>query len=242
MLRAENTLRRTWQDLTTAVGIDAPYQPLAGPLELNVPPIEWDWALGRLMEEAPQLQQARVTLEGDQIQLERELVEPVPNIFVQGGSGYDFETKQNVGSVKVFMEVPLWDKNQGTIRQARSDLARQQAEIRRVELLLRRELGRVYDLYLSALQHVQNFEQVILPEARQAYELRLDSYEDDRIPWTDVLAAQSGYFALRAQYVQHLIQLRDSEVLITGYLLQGGLMVPERPTPPQHIDVSPQPR
>jgi outer membrane protein TolC len=242
VLRSENTLRRSWQELTALAGVDLPYQPLAGPLESTIPAIQWNWALGRLMEEAPQLQQARVKLVGDQIQVERELVEPVPNIFVQGGAGYNFEAEQTVGAAQIFMEVPMWDKNQGTIRQARADLARQQAEIRRMELWLRRELGRVYDLYLTALQHVQSFEQVILPEARQAYEVRLDSYEDDRIPWTDVLTAQSGYFALRSQYVQNLVQLRESEVLITGYLLHGGLMVPERPTPPEHIDVSPQPR
>ena len=242
LLRAENSLRRSWQDVTALAGVDLPYQPVDGPLETDTPPIQWDWALGRLMEESPQLLQARVKLEGDRIQLQRELVEPVPNIFVQGGSGYNYVENEAVGVAKIFMEVPLWDKNQGTIRQARADLARQQAEIRRLELLLRRELGRVYDLYLTALQHVQNFEQVMLPESRMAYEVRLDSYEDDRIQWTDVLAAQTAYFTLRAQYVQHLIQLRESEVLITGYLLHNGLMVPERPTPPEHIDVSPQPR
>lgn len=242
VLRAENSLRRSWQDLTALAGVDLPYQPLAGPMESNISPIEWDWALNRLIEESPQLQQARVKLEGDQIQVERELVEPVPNIFVQAGAGRNFEARETVGTLQVFMEVPLWDKNQGTIRQARADLRRQQAEIRRMELVLRRELGRVYDLYLTALQHVQNYEQIILPEARQAYEVRLDSYEDDREQWTDVLAAQSGYFTLRTQYIENLIQLRESEVLIVGYLLHGGLAVPERPTPPQHIDVSTQPR
>lgn len=242
VLRAENALRRSWQDLTALAGVDLPYQPLAGPLETTVAPIEWDWALNRLLAEAPQLQQARVKLQGDQIQLERELVEPVPNIFVRAGAGRNYEAKETVGALEVFMEVPLWDKNQGTIRQARADLARQYEEIRRIELLLRRELGRVYETYLTALQHVENFEQVILPESRQAYEVRLDSYEEDRIPWTDVLAAESGYFTLRSQYITNLMQLRESEILIIGYLLHGGLMVPERPTPPEHIDVSPQPR
>jgi outer membrane protein TolC len=140
------------------------------------------------------------------------------------------------------MEVPLWDKNQGTIRQARADLARQHAEIRRLELLLRQELGSVYEHYLTALQHVENYEAVILPEARRAYEVRLDSYEDDRIQWRDVLLAQSNYFGLRGQYIEHLITLRENEVLILGFLLHGGLAAPERPTPMEHIDVSPRPR
>jgi outer membrane protein, heavy metal efflux system len=242
VLRAENALRRSWQELTALVGVDMPFQPLAGPLETTVQPIEWDAALSRILAEAPQLQQARIKLEGDRIQVERELVEPVPNIFVRVGAGHNFEAEQGVGLAEVFFDVPLWDKNQGTIRQARSDLARQQAEIRRVELLLRRELGLVYDRYLTALQQVQSFEQVILPESRKAYELRLDSYEDDREQWTDVLFAENAYFTLRGQYIQQLMLLRESEVLIVGYLLHGGLMVPERPTPPEHIDVAPKPR
>ncbi|MGE0758403.1 MAG: TolC family protein [Pirellulaceae bacterium] len=242
VLRAENTLRCTWQELTAVVGIDLPFGVLSGTLETDVEMIEWQAALDRLMESAPQLQQARAKLEGDQLQVERELVESVPNIVVQGGAGQNFEAGQAVGTFQVRMEVPLWDKNQGTIRQARSDLARQHAEIRRLELVLRRELGRVYDQYLSAFQHVQNYKSVILPESRRVYEIRLDSYEDDRITWQSVLAAQQGYFALRGQYVEQLIALRENEVLILGFLLHGGLMVPERPTPPEHIDVSPQPR
>ena len=244
LLAAENTLRRSWQNLTALAGTDIPFQPLAGTLESHVAPIDWDTALNRIMAEAPQLQQARINIQTNELQVERELVEPVPNIFVEGGAGYNFEpsARQSVGQVQVFMEVPLWDKNQGTIRQARSDLARQRAEVRRIELLLRQQLADVYDRYLTALQHVHNFEQVILPEARRAYEVRLDSYEDDRQQWDEVLLAENGYFLLRGQYIENLITLRESEVLIIGYLLHGGLAVPERPAAIQHIDVRAKPR
>jgi outer membrane protein, heavy metal efflux system len=242
LLLAENRLRHSWQDLTAFVGVDLPFRPIGGSLEVPMQPIEWESALDRLLAEAPQLQEARAKLDGDRLQLERELVEPVPNIVVQAGAGQNFEANQGVGMLQIAMEVPLWDKNQGTIRQARADLARQHAEIRRIELLLRRQLAEVYERYVTAAQHVANFEQVILPEARRAYEIRLDSYKADRIQWTDVLVAERGYFALRIQYVEQLTELRETEVLIVGYLLHGGLSAPERPTPPGHIDASPRPR
>jgi hypothetical protein len=164
------------------------------------------------------------------------------NIFVRVGAGHNFEAEQGVGLAEITMQVPLWDRNQGTIRQARADLARQQAEIRRIELMLRRELGTVYDQYLTALQQVEALQLVILPESRRAYEVRLDSYQDNRERWTEVLAAEKGYFTARVQHLEQQSLLRESEVLLVGYLLHGGLMTPERPTPSQHIDVAPKPR
>ena len=82
----------------------------------------------------------------------------------------------------------------------------------------------VYRGYLTALQHVESYQTVILPELRRAYELTLDSYEDERNTWGDVLMAQRAYFMTRAAYVTHLAAWRQAEVLIVGYLLHGGLM------------------
>ncbi|MGN6547756.1 MAG: TolC family protein [Aureliella sp.] len=242
LLDAENSLRESWQTLTAMVGADIPFSGLQGRLDDHIPMIEWDDALRRLMDESPQLMQARTNLDADRITVQRELVQPVPNIFVQTGAGQDFEAKQAVGLTQVFVDAPVWDWNQGTIRQARADYARQDAEIRRVELMLRQELATEYRQYITAYQRVENFEQVILPESRSAYEVQLDSYEDDRIRWTDVLTSESAYLQLQIDYINNLVRLRESEALIVGYLLHGGLVAPERPTPPGHIDATPRPR
>jgi outer membrane protein TolC len=242
LLDAENMLRESWQTLTATVGAELPFAALQGRLDDRLPMIEWDPALARLMDESPQLMQARTKLDGDRITVQRELVQPVPNVFVQTGAGQNFEAKQGVGLAQVFVDAPVWDWNQGTIRQARADYARQDAEIRRVELTLRQKLATEYRQYITAYQRAENFEKVILPESRSAYEIRLDSYEDDRLRWTDVLASENAYLLLQIDYINSLVQLRESEVLIIGYLLHGGLMTPERPTPPGHIDATPRPR
>ncbi len=119
---------------------------------------------------------------------------------------------------------------------------RQQGEIRRTELVLRRKLAQQYRQYLTALQHVQNYRDIILPESRQAYEVLLDSYEDDRVQWPTVLEAERAYKLLQIAHLQNLIAWRESEVLIVGYLLHGGLAPPMAPTPPSHIDAVSQPR
>jgi outer membrane protein TolC len=205
-------------------------------------PIDWHDALGRLLAEAPQLQAARSKLESDRITMRREIVEPIPDIVVEGGAGYNFEAEETVASARVSVEVPIFDWNQGTIRQAEADYARQQGEVRRIELTMKQDLSRVYRNYLTALQFATNYAESILPDARAAYELQLRSYKDDRIAWAEVLRTQAEYYNLRAEYIRHLIAWRESEVLVAGFLLHGGLMAPAAPPPPGHINSVPKPR
>ncbi|MHB8863471.1 MAG: TolC family protein [Pirellulaceae bacterium] len=242
VMTAENDFRLAFDEMTALVGFNLAPAPLASPLEGDLAPIDWDEALARLIAESPQMLAARSKLEADRITIRREIVEPVPDLIVEGGTGYNFEAKETVGVASVSVEVPLFDWNQGTIRQAEADYARQQGELRRTELLLRRDLARQYRTYLTGLQHVRDYRDVILPESRQAYEILLQSYKEDRAPWADVLAAEQEYFALRGNYIQNLIAWRESEVLIMGFLLHSGLDAPSTPAPPGHINAVPKPR
>lgn len=147
-----------------------------------------------------------------------------------------------MASARLAVEVPIFDWNRGTIRQAEADYARQQGEIRRMELVLKQHLARVYRDHLTAMQHATNYAQVILPEARSAYELQLCSYKENRIAWSEVLQTQADMFMLRAEHLRNLIAWRESEVLISGFLLHGGLRAPTAPPPPGHIDSIPKPR
>ncbi len=241
LLMMENDLQQAWEELVAIVGVELPPRRVAGPLGPDVRMLEWGPSLGRILAESPELQAARSKLCADEVKIKREIVEPVPNINIRAGAGHNYEAEETVGMLEVFAEIPLFDWNQGTIRQAEADFVRQKGEIRRIELSLRQRLAPVYRNYLTALQMVRNYEEVILPESRRAYELQLDSYAADRIRWTDVLLAEREYLQRRVTYVQNLVTLRESEVLIVGYLLHGGLVAPQ-PLPPGHIDVTVDPR
>jgi cobalt-zinc-cadmium efflux system outer membrane protein len=241
-LMAENDYRQTLETLAALVGVDQLPGPPAGTLEGEAEPIDWQAAAERLLAESPELQAAHAKFRADRITVQRERAQPIPNVFVQGGVGYNFEVDQTVAAAQVYLQVPLWNRNQGTIRQAQADLARQQGEIRRTELRLRRDLAQEYRHYLTALQHVTNYREVILPESRKAYVTLLNSYKANRVAWPVVLDAERRYYRLRGEYVRNLMAWRESEVLIRGLLLHGGLEAPTRPTPPGHIDAVPQPR
>lgn len=242
LLAVENRFQQKFRRLSALVGIELAQVHLEGELQGDTEAIDFHDAWAKLRTASPQLLAARAKLRGDQYTLARERAEPIPNLRLEGGVGYNYEAEESVAVAGVAIEVPVWDRNQGTIRQARADLARQQAEISRVELMLRRDLANTYERYLTALQHVIQYQKVILPDARQAYRLLLESYQRNRADWPSVLAAQREYFDARIQYIHQLVHWRQSEVIINGMMLHGGLMPAESSPPPGHIDATPRPR
>jgi cobalt-zinc-cadmium efflux system outer membrane protein len=219
-----------WQQLTAFVGNPClPVARLQGNLEAVAVVPDCDTTLAHLLEASPELQVARAQVTRNQLALKREQVEPIPNVQVQVSNGYDFETRNNVTSVQVGVRLPLWDKNQGNIGAARAQFAYAQAELGRVELSLRQRLARAYARYRTARAVVDSYRQHNLPEAKEAYELYLDSFRKRRAAWPQVLVAQRTYFQISVDYVQALEQLRRAEVAILGLLLVDGLDEPPGP-------------
>ncbi len=242
VLQAENDVRRHLVELTALVGIDMVDPSLEGSLTSDRALIEFESAYAQLIQCSPEMLAAYAKLREDAITLQRENVEWVPDIVVSGGSGYNYEARDTTAAARVSIEIPLFDRNQGTIRQARSDYSRQQSEIRRTQLVLRQHLAKEYDTYLTAYQHVVDYETGILPEQREAYRLVLEGYKENRAEWPDVLHAQEEYTIVRVEYVNQQLMRRVSEIMIDGYLLHGGLQTPQGPVPGGHIDSVPKPR
>ena len=134
LLNAENEFAESFRQLTSIVGCPMPIGRIDGSLrpEATLPPFETVYT--GLIEDSPEVLAARAKLCADQTTLKRESVQWVPDIVVQGGPGYNFSNNDPVYNAGVQLEVPLYDRNQGTILQARRDLQRQQEEIRRVEM------------------------------------------------------------------------------------------------------------
>lgn len=239
---AENDLEMEWEWLMTVVGMPQSQEALNGNLDRELSQLQWDSTLQRLLDESPELGLVRAILKADVITIEREKVQPIPNLVLQGSAGRNYEARETVYGLGAFIEVPIFDRNQGTIQQAKADLRLQQAEVRRTELRLRRSLAKQFLRYKTAQQHVTTFKNRILPEAQQRYVARLKSYEANRLAWPAVLESQEYYFLRRLTYIDHLVALQTTQVTIDGLLLVDGLLAPEGVIIPGHIDAVPKPR
>jgi outer membrane protein, heavy metal efflux system len=216
-----------WRQLLVLVGVpERAVARLEGDLEASVVLPDFDATLAHLLEASPAIQVAAAEITRSQIGLKRELVEPIPNIQLRLANGYDFETNRDVTSVQVGVRLPVFDKNQGNIHAARAQVAYAEAELCRVRLSLRQRLAEAYARYRTARTIVQTYRKDNLPDAKQAYELYLDSFRKRRAAWPQVLVAQRTYFQISVGYTEALADMRCAEVVILGLLLVDGLNEP----------------
>lgn len=240
---AENELQQAWRNLVAMVGVPQ-LQPskLGGSLEANGEPLDWESALHQLLENSPELIAAWQKVRHDEITVQRERVEPIPNVTLGAGVGRNFEAGGTTAAVTVGIPIPIFDRNRGTVQQARSDLNRSRADVARLELALSTRLAAHYRAYQTAWQHVQAYRGEMLPKSKKAYDLLHESYKARRAAWPDVLMAQRMYLDLREQYIDNLVKYRESDIAIRGMLLSGGLTEPPAPIGGGHIDAVPKPR
>ena len=241
---AERRYEGHWQELVAYVGIpDLPQAPLSGQLEIaEDETLDRETMLNELLACSPQLRAAWAEVVRDRIGVQRERVEPIPNVDLRVEAGYNFVDRETVAGASVGIKLPLYDKNQGTIAQARAELMRAEAEVARIELSLRQKFGDVFSDYESDLVQARSFEQDVLPKAREAYETYLASFQNRRAAWPQVLVAQREYFQLSDEYIEILMDLRRAEAEITGMFLGDGLEQPQTPEPEGHREATPRPR
>jgi cobalt-zinc-cadmium efflux system outer membrane protein len=242
---AENRYRGSWENLVSLVGAPELRPTLLDerPLDAAAATLDFDATLAELLHRSPEIQAALSEIRRSQIMVQRERREPIPNITVQAvvGRNYEFNNLTTAG-VQASIPLPIFNRNQGTVREAQSDLARDHAEYERVALSLRQRLADVATRYNDALQSVEDFRDESLPMARRAYGVQLANFRQRRATWPQVLVAQRTLVELNQEYVQALLELRRADVAVNGMLLVDGLAPPETPTPQGHIESVPTPR
>ena len=241
---AERRYQGAWEELGAVIGEpDMPPTTLEDELDFDAgSTIDRDTALTNLLTCSPQLRFAQAEVARDRIALQRERAEPIPNLTLRAESGYNFEARDTVAGVEIGVRVPLFDKNQGTIVQARAELTRAQAEVNRVELLLRRRFAQAFAEYESAVLLSNSYRTEALPKAEEVYRLYRDSFQRRRAAWPQVLDAQREYLQLYEEYVDNVLDARRAEARINAFLLEDGLSQPPEPTPEGHRDATPRPR
>jgi outer membrane protein, heavy metal efflux system len=241
---AENRYQRDWENLVSLVGAPQ-WRPTPldnASLDASAAPLDFDATLANLLGASPELHAATAEVRRSQLTVRRERAEPIPNVTVQAVVGHNYEFGLTTAGVQASLPLPLFNRNQGTVREAQADLARDRAELDRVALSLRQRLADAYARYTDSLQSVEDFRAGSLPLARRAYEVLSENFRQRRAAWPQVLVARRTLLDLNKEYVDALLELRRAEVEIAGMLLFDGLTAPEGPTSQGHIEALPQPR
>ena len=235
VVAAEQNRIRRWRELAATVGKpEIPLTPLAGNLE-DMPAGDPDQWTKAILEESPAVKIARLGVLKAEASLARARREPIPDLQLRGGIEQNLEldaiTNHTIGLqgfAEVGVQIPLFNRNQGSVAAARADLERAQQEMQRVQLVLRERSAALLQNYATSRTTVERYRDRMIPRARKAYELYSKNYSGMAVAYPQVLIAQRTLFQLQTDYITALDNLWASSIALKGFLLTAGLEAPGR--------------
>lgn len=228
---------RAWRVLAAVVGQpELPLTRLAGNLE-DLPQLNAEQILQTTLRDSPAMKIAQLGVTRADAELTRARRESIPDLFLRGGYANNLEQlgtsqPQSVGSeffAEVGVNVPIFNRNQGNIQAAEADRERAAAEVQRVALVLRQMAAPVLQGYASSRAVADRYHASTLPNARQAYELYLQKYNEGAAAYPQVLIAQRTLFQLESGYIAALENVWIGAATLQGLLLTDGLDLPATP-------------
>jgi cobalt-zinc-cadmium efflux system outer membrane protein len=223
---ANNEQIAAWRNLSAVVGAELPMRRLDGDVSKLPAKLEWDEQLAHVTSASPESAAALAHLARAQNTLQRARVERIPDIATQFSVQLDNATEDTITGVQVGLPLPIWNRNQGGIRQAQAELSEAQRNVSRVELDLKRRLAIAFQLYSTARSQAETYSTQILPRAKETFDLVQRGYGLGELGYLDLLNAQRTYSQTNLAYLEALAVLWGSWAEIEGLLLSDSLGTP----------------
>ena len=166
-----------------------------------VPPFE---RVAEFVSANPDVARWATEMEEREAALKLEKAEAIPDPFVSGGYRHISEKDDNAFVVGLSIPLPVFDRNQGGILEARRRISKGEEEKRNAEAAVNASLAAAYKDLSSAYEEARTIGEEILPGARDAYDSVFEGYREGKFSLIDVLDAQRTVFDTELQYIQAL--------------------------------------
>lgn len=235
----EETIRaqRLWTALASVVGVpNLPATTLEGSLEEGLPMLDQQATVNRLITGSPAMKIAEANVMRSDALLARERREAIPNLQLRGGIQSNRELMEPLqrpigaqGFAEIGVQIPIFNRNQGTVEAARAAHDRAEAESSRLRLVLRERAAAAFQQYNFSRERVERYRMEILPRAENAYDLMLKRWGQMAASYPMALSAQRMLAQAQTDYISSLASLWESSIALQGFLLTDGLEAPSRP-------------
>lgn len=196
---------------------------LAGDPRAELPQIEWDEALGRLLAESPEIAAAQALVDKADWAVDRARAERIPNVDAQVTVQHDNVTQHDIASVEIGLPLPIFDRNQGGIQEAQAELSAANSNVVRIEQDIKRRFAGTFERYDNARRRVSEYQSRILPDAKESLDLVGVGYRNGEFGYLTLLTTQRTYVETHLSFLDALKELRETAAMIDGMLLEGSL-------------------
>jgi len=151
--------------------------------------------------------------------LNRQVAEPTRNVQVQAGLTHGNVTGDDLVALQVGVPLRINDRNQGNISSARSDIAAKTQNIESIKRDLSKRFSVAWREYENARIQINKYQQEIIPQTTEFYELVASAYKEGEIGYLDLVSAQQAYLDASLQNLAALRDFWQAASLIDGNLL-----------------------
>jgi len=136
----------------------------------------------------------------------------VPNVTLRGGIRRFQETSENTYVLGFSVPLPLFNRNQGAIREAEAQRDKVAVERKTTEMLLQSQIGQRLAALIAAAREASLLRQEALPGAQNAYDAVSEGYLYGKFRYLDVLDTGKSLIETRLRYLDALTALNLARV------------------------------
>ena len=181
----------------------APFTSAVGDME-QLSPVPSQKVLVDHITSNPNITRSLVELDQREAALKLEQAARIPDVTLSGGLKWLDEIDDQAFVAGVDVPLPLYDRNQGGIREAQYEVAKAREMSRATKLALESSLVSAHQQLLNAYREALTLRNELLPRARESFEKTNEGYQQGRFGYLDVLDAQRTLFEAKGQYIEAL--------------------------------------
>ena len=151
-----------------------------------------------------QLARRVVEISQRKAQIELAKAQAIPDVTAGAGVRHLNESDDTVYLMEFSLPIPLFDRNQGGILEARYAAAKAAQEHQAAEVQVRTFLVQAYQALATAYDEVRSLKNHVVPAARQAFDLTNKAYQEGKTNYLEVLDAQRTLIEIEVRYVSAL--------------------------------------
>lgn len=169
-----------------------------------------------LLDDNPSLVTQRYRQLAQRSDLDLEKAQNIPDPTVSLAVRDFADTGDHALMAGISVPLPVFNRNTGNIRRARSLVTQAEQTILQTELDLSNALREAWQQWQQGSREVKELREQIIPTARMAFKLAQDGYATGRFPYLEVLDAQRTLFDTRAQYHDALLRLHAARATVAA--------------------------
>lgn len=177
----------------------------------NLPPLPDRQALLQSARNTPHSRAASLAQMQATKRFDLENVQGIPNPVLGIGIRHSRDEDNTSFIAGLSFALPVYNRNQGTIRQAQADIAEAEALSHHQNLMMHQNAAATWEKLNTAYHEVVAYDNDIVPSAQRAYQQASDGYRAGRFSFLDLLDAQRTLYEAQESRLNSLLTFYEAQ-------------------------------